>query len=111
MIVSPPPDTVIHGTHIRFESPSTDSLNNRFQPLVYITTEAVLILDDDIKLHLQDVYNLFIAWQANKRDLVGVSPRWVSAKRTPDATTRWELEYKYQSEDPLKPHGGYSLML
>jgi len=113
MNVSPPPDTVIYGTHIRFESPSTDSLNNRFQPLVYITTEAVLMLDDDIKLHLQDVHNLFIAWQARKRNLVGVSPRWVEAltKSTSDPAGQWQLNYKYQSEDPLNPHGGYSLML
>jgi alpha-1,4-N-acetylglucosaminyltransferase EXTL2 len=119
----PLPDAQIRGTHIRFESPSTDSLNNRFLPLLHINTEAVLVLDDDIKLHLQDVYNMFVAWKQNKRNLVGVSPRWVDVSATDSSwaggssatprvsTAPHDLIYLYQSEDSPNPHRGYSLML
>ena len=108
MEIPPPPTTRIHGTMIRFEDPTTDSLNNRFKPLPYVTTEAVLVLDDDIKLHLQDIHNLFVVWQENKRNLVGVSPRWVDVKEqraswTDVLTSVWSsskkldtLAYRYQ---------------
>mmetsp|Transcript_49477 Transcript_49477/g.140182 ORF Transcript_49477/g.140182 Transcript_49477/m.140182 type:complete len:1156 (+) Transcript_49477:108-3575(+) len=116
MTIQPPPNAQIRGTLIRFESPSSDSLNNRFQPLLHITTAAVLVLDDDIKLHLQDVHNMFLAWKENKRNLVGVSPRWVDAQATPAfasrATAPQDLVYGYRSEDDTaNPHEGYSLML
>merc|ERR1719333_1210026 len=103
MNIKAPPDARVNGTYIRFESPTTDSLNNRFQPLAYITTEAVFILDDDIKLHLQDMHNMFAAWKENKQNLVGASPRWVDGGSSEPgsggrASAPHNLAYLTQSE-------------
>uniref|UniRef100_A0A3B4WWY3 Glycosyl transferase 64 domain-containing protein n=1 Tax=Seriola lalandi dorsalis TaxID=1841481 RepID=A0A3B4WWY3_SERLL len=102
MNIKAPPDARVNGTYIRFESPTTDSLNNRFQPLAYITTEAVFILDD-IKLHLQDMHNMFAAWKENKQNLVGASPRWVDGGSSEPgsggrASAPHNLAYLTQSE-------------
>jgi alpha-1,4-N-acetylglucosaminyltransferase EXTL2 len=53
--IPPPKHGVIRGTYVRFEVPTTDSLNNRFVPLPTVTTECIMILDDDMKIHLQDL--------------------------------------------------------
>ena len=116
MNIKAPPDARVNGTYIRFESPTTDSLNNRFQPLAYITTEAVFILDDDIKLHLQDMHNMFAAWKENKQNLVGASPRWVDGGSSEPgsggrASAPHNLAYLTQSEASPDKYEGYSLML
>ena len=58
---------------------------------------------------------MFLAWKQNKRNLVGVSPRWVDAQTPPvfvnRATALQDLVYGYRSEDTTNPHEGYSLML
>ena len=114
----------VQGTYIRFESPRTDSLNNRFMPLHHIATDAVLIIDDDIKLHLQDVQNMLAVWRLNRHNLVGVSARWVDneEQRSPENAAPGMMRggsgeklkafnYRYQSEDGPDFHEGYSLIL
>lgn len=118
MDVEPPQLARIGGTHIRFNVPSDDNLSNRFQPLPYISTEAVLVLDDDIKVHLQDLHNLFIAWRQNKHNVVGFFPRFVdvvqegvsltSIKASAGQTT---MKYLPDGEDTTNPRAGYSFML
>jgi alpha-1,4-N-acetylglucosaminyltransferase EXTL2 len=107
----------MNGKRVRFYVPPQDSLNSRFEPLQYITTECVMILDDDMKVHLDDVANLYYTWMENRDQIVGVSPRWVDDKIDPST-----LKYLYYSEDPpyrsdgspdmsSAPRKGYSIML
>jgi len=118
--VAPPDNGAIHGTTIRFVRPELDSLNSRFEPLEFVNTECVMILDDDMKLHLQDLHHMYVAWEGSgKRQIVGAAPRWIKfSKGSPEGG---EPEYLFQSEDPpykggkadpkAKPRAGYSLML
>ena len=117
MRVASPQTSMLNGTMVRFIVPEVDSLNNRFLPLPFIYTECVTIIDDDMKVHLQDVHNLFHVWRMNRRAIVGVSPRWLR----PNSMKPREMEYSYHSEDPpyidgepdlnSPPSDGYSLML
>jgi alpha-1,4-N-acetylglucosaminyltransferase EXTL2 len=118
-IAAPPPKHgIIHGTYVRFEVPTSDTLNNRFVPLITVTTECIMVIDDDMKIHFQDLANLFEAWKHNPRNVVGFMPRWVDGVKNRRANSTHNLLYRSQSEDPemgsfpkKRPHKGYSLIL
>ncbi|KAI8391814.1 glycosyl transferase family 64 domain-containing protein [Radiomyces spectabilis] len=55
-----------------------DSLNNRFNPVAELQTEAVYILDDDIFVDLKDLAFTFKVWQSRKDSVVGHFPRYHS---------------------------------
>jgi hypothetical protein len=80
MAITPPIDAKINDTVIHFLVPNHDSLNNRFSPHLYITSECVMIIDDDMKIDLQDIHNIFHVWRYNQYNIVGFSPRWVKRK-------------------------------
>eukprot|EP00636_Phaeomonas_parva_P011606 CAMPEP_0118867092 /NCGR_PEP_ID=MMETSP1163-20130328/10799_1 /TAXON_ID=124430 /ORGANISM="Phaeomonas parva, Strain CCMP2877" /LENGTH=390 /DNA_ID=CAMNT_0006801469 /DNA_START=77 /DNA_END=1247 /DNA_ORIENTATION=+ len=97
---------------VRFVAPATDTLNNRFNPSLLIHTECVVIMDHDIKVDLQDLYNLYVAWQHNQYNLVGFFPRWVDEEKD------GRMVYNPASTDPApdaapgaQPREGYALML
>eukprot|EP01036_Dinobryon_divergens_P029815 gene29815-38969_t len=58
-----------------FEIHRNNSLSNRFRPLLSIPTVAVLSIDDDLIIPCEDLMNTMNIWEANKRVLVGFSPR------------------------------------
>ncbi|KAI9275697.1 glycosyl transferase family 64 domain-containing protein [Phascolomyces articulosus] len=62
---------------VRVLRQSFDSLNNRFNPVDQIQTEAVYILDDDVFLDINDLEFTFRVWQQpnNKNSIVGHFPR------------------------------------
>src|SRR5690606_12573561 len=57
---------------IEFLYQKFDSLNNRFNPLDRLDTQAVLICDDDIMVNLEDIHFAFRVWQENQQSLVGL---------------------------------------
>lgn len=79
----PAPKTVVIGkTIVYFVVPTSDSLNNRFLPDDRINTAAVLIIDDDMKVHLDDLQVLHAVWSRHSNHIVGFSPRWFKALKT-----------------------------
>ena len=55
--------------------PTKNSVNNRFIPNDVIETDAILSLDDDIKLSKEDILFGFRVWQRNRDNLVGFTAR------------------------------------
>ena len=55
MHLTPPKSTRIGHVLIHFLAQKEDSLSNRFNPSWQIATDAALIIDDDMKVHLQDI--------------------------------------------------------
>ena len=113
--IKPPKTARVGNSFVYFVSPQTNSLNNRFNPDLRIYTACVLVIDDDMKIHLQDIYNLFEVWKRNKRRLVGFSPRWYDIILSKNRKS--SLRYKVESEDPplntdgVRAKDGYGLML
>uniref|UniRef100_A0A7S3QRE9 Glycosyl transferase 64 domain-containing protein n=1 Tax=Dunaliella tertiolecta TaxID=3047 RepID=A0A7S3QRE9_DUNTE len=97
-----PQSSIMNGKLVKYLLTSTDSLNNRFYPSVHVTTEAVLVLDDDIVVHKEDIHLLFSTWKLFKDKIAGFFPRWYQSSGGLD-------KYLFQSEnhDPA----GYPIML
>ncbi|KAH7712565.1 RIB-2 protein [Aphelenchoides avenae] len=57
-----------------------NSLNNRFLPLDLIKTEAVLSLDDDIPIALNDILYSYKVWQDHNYAIVGPFSRLLSLR-------------------------------
>ncbi|KAG2176402.1 hypothetical protein INT43_005636 [Umbelopsis isabellina] len=55
-----------------------DSLNNRFNPIEGLETDAVYILDDDIVVPLPDLEFTFQVWKNRQDSIVGHFPRFHS---------------------------------
>lgn len=53
-----------------------DSLNNRFNPIENLETEAILVCDDDVLVSISDIEYAFEVWRNRKNSLVGVFPRY-----------------------------------
>ncbi|KAL5039865.1 hypothetical protein BDV3_003243 [Batrachochytrium dendrobatidis] len=89
---------------------TTDSLNNRFNPIRSIRTPAVLMVDDDIRIPLSQLDVAFNAWKYNPDQLVGFYPRSHRIKSMHDSNDpkQWEFEYLY---GPSEPKHQYSMML
>ena len=60
---------------VQFELQTRDSLSNRFNQILPLETDGVLSVDDDIIIPCDSLAASFRVWQANKRALVGFSPR------------------------------------
>ena len=96
-----------HGSD--FSSSGGNNLNDRFLPSFLVSTDAVLVLDDDIKVHLQDINLLYEAWRRNRRKIVGFFPRWLDVRRSAFQCKGGKrdigsqvagLDYLPESEDP-----------
>jgi glycogenin glucosyltransferase len=94
---TPPPDLLRNLPPDRFllVQQQQDSLNNRFNPLgPALRTRAVLIVDDDIRIHHEDAAFAFRVWQDNPNALVGFFPRF--HRRHPQTGT-----YEYHIAEPV----------
>jgi len=60
---------------VKYEQHDTDKLSNRFRSLLNIPTEGVLSIDDDLLISCRELSQAHSVWTANKRALVGFSPR------------------------------------
>ncbi|CDH55749.1 alpha--n-acetylglucosaminyltransferase extl3isoform 1 [Lichtheimia corymbifera JMRC:FSU:9682] len=70
------PDALLQmGERVTILQQSYDSLNNRFNPINAIETEAVYIIDDDVLVDIQDIEFTFEVWRLNKDSIVGHFPR------------------------------------
>ncbi|TGZ69738.1 hypothetical protein CRM22_003564 [Opisthorchis felineus] len=69
------PDEFVHWPHLQIPikvfQATKNSLNNRFLPLDLILTDAVLLLDDDVKLSKEEIELGFNAWRENPDRIVG----------------------------------------
>jgi hypothetical protein len=99
----------LRDTVVFFEVPETDTLSNRFNPSLFINTECVLMIDDDMRLDLRDLPLLYSAWRHHPRNLISFSPRW------PKMLSNGHFSYRYGSQDPsagvASPAPGYRLAL
>ena len=90
---------------VQFEEQPTDSLNNRFRPILPIETPAVLSLDDDLEIACEDLDFAYSVWQSSPQSLVGFTPRLVT----------WDeahVGYRYQSSYKMVWwHGLYNMIL
>jgi hypothetical protein len=77
-----------------------DSLNNRFNPVDELKTDAVYIMDDDIYVDLKDLEFTFSVWRSRKDSVVGHFPRL----HTYDPVTK-DASYKLIGKAP------YSIIL
>lgn len=71
------PEIPVTNVPIRLEQ-SANSLNSRFNVSHMVTTDAVLILDDDVLLNGILFNQLFDAWKGNPHLLVGIDKRYTS---------------------------------
>jgi len=62
---------------VLFEVHDKDSLNNRFVPLLKLSTEAVLSIDDDLIIPCNLIEDTLSVWNSFPRALVGFSPRMI----------------------------------
>jgi hypothetical protein len=111
MLITPPKSTRIGHVLIHFLTQKEDSLNNRFNPSWQVATDAALIIDDDMKVHLEDIDLLFEVWKKSRMSIVGFAPRWIGNDK------EGNLKYLEESEDPpwhtpeAPPKEGYAMML
>ena len=82
----------------------TDSLNNRFNPIVGLRTRCVYIADDDVRIPITDIDYGFKTWQQNTQRLVGYFPR--SHIPLDGSGRRWEYALHTFGRAP-----GYSILL
>jgi hypothetical protein len=69
-----------------------DSLNSRFEPIAQLTSPAVFMVDDDVRVACPSLASGFRAWNAHPNSMVGYYPRLASAPlANPDSLT--ELIY------------------
>ena len=52
-----------------------DSLNSRFLPLAELQSQAVFMVDDDVRVDCESLMQGFAAWRAHPQALVGYYPR------------------------------------
>ncbi|CAG9464307.1 unnamed protein product [Pedinophyceae sp. YPF-701] len=72
------------GVEVVFHAMATNSLNNRFRALPGVRTEAVLSLDDDLRIPCKDLDAAFATWRRSPQQLVGWFPRMVERSRSLD---------------------------
>ncbi|RKO90509.1 exostosin, partial [Blyttiomyces helicus] len=85
---------------VDFLHQTTNSLNNRFNPVSGLETKAVLIVDDDVRIPIDDLALAFRAWRLHPASLTGFFPR----KHHQRANGEWE--YLLNVKDY-----GYDMML
>lgn len=103
-VIPCPANALFETVPVIFSCQTCDSLNNRFLVDMRLTTKAVLIMDDDVQIHLDDLERLFLAWQRNTDRIVGFFPRWFQPLTKSSG--------RYVQKVHMLPHSlGYSFML
>jgi hypothetical protein len=80
-----------------------NSMNNRFNlPQEFVRTDAVIILDDDIHVQIDQLESAFQVWKTNPKKLVSFHKRFISSKPTwpfrcdyLETRKEDEIEYKW----------------
>ena len=84
-----------------------NSLNNRFLPVVSSGIDAVLSVDDDIRLACRDLHLSYEVWHASQNSLVGFVPRIHSFYKARDGS----VKYIYNCFWKVWFTGEYSMVL
>ncbi|KAK4049297.1 exostoses (multiple)-like 2 [Microbotryomycetes sp. JL201] len=71
-----------------------DSLNNRFNPISGLRTQAVFVCDDDIYIPVDDLDFAFDVWRNRQDSIVGFFPRVHGKKK--DGSTFYEMAGVYR---------------
>lgn len=66
---------------VRVERHETNSITNRFRPVLDISTEAVLSIDDDLLPTCAQLRFAFSVWRDNRATMVGYHPRNIDGDR------------------------------
>ena len=99
---------------IEFLYQKFDSLNNRFNPLDRLDTQAVLVCDDDIMVNLDDIHFVFQVWKENQNSLVGLFPRahtYAKGHGTKGSKADEDLWLYHVSAREASPYNSYSIIL
>ena len=105
-----PRDTIIGHTRVLFMRPLSNSLNDRFLMDHRITTTAVLLIDDNIKIHLDDIEVLYTVWRKYPKFIVGSFPSWFStdsSKRLLYTHSKIGVEYGFILTKVMLIHSDY----
>jgi hypothetical protein len=70
-----------------------DSLNSRFLPIDNLNSEAIFMVDDDVRVDCTSLYNGFLGWKAFPDTMVGYYPRLAKIRNPHD------VEQKGQDKD------------
>ena len=70
----------VRGVPVVYDAHPTTSLNNRFRPLKTPRSDAVLSVDDDIRVDCEDLMFALEVWRAAPRAMVGFVARTVSGE-------------------------------
>ncbi|KAL7575840.1 hypothetical protein ACA910_003161 [Epithemia clementina (nom. ined.)] len=74
-----------------------DSLNSRFLPIADLKSQAVFMVDDDVRVDCQSLAKGFEAWKANPLAMVGYYPRLAALSRTATTIPGKSAKYIYQA--------------
>merc|ERR1719487_2259022 len=91
--ISPELKALVSQGRVKIIKQTTDSLNNRFNPIPGLKTQAVFICDDDIYTPMTSVDFMFETWKNRPDSLAGYFPRIHGIK--PDGTTFYEMAGVY----------------
>eukprot|EP01038_Epipyxis_sp_PR26KG_P004192 gene4192-5963_t len=105
--VNKPPQSMINefiNRNVVFEIHKNNSLSNRFKPLINIPTQSVLSIDDDLVIPCDHLLDALVVWNANRRVLVGFSPRIAAKDPVAGKSKYFNWQYTWWN-------GRYSIML
>lgn len=71
----PVPSALLDMDRVHVLTQTYDSLNNRFNPIDDLVTDAVYIMDDDIYIDIQDLEFTYNIWKNRRDSVVGHFPR------------------------------------
>ncbi|KAJ3044398.1 Exostoses (Multiple)-like 3 [Rhizophlyctis rosea] len=100
------------GPKVEFLPQTTDSLNNRFNPIRRLKTRAVFIADEDIRVPIEDIDLAFKVWRSNPDSLIGFFPRThkIAHSHRKNKYLASPTRYEYTHRDRASRHT-YSMVL
>jgi hypothetical protein len=105
-VVPPEPSTFLEsaGTRgvktpaeVHMVAVAKDSLNSRFLPIERLRSDAIFMVDDDVRVDCQSLRQGFWAWKASPHSMVGYYPRLAQAPRRRQSVDTVGAEYVYHS--------------
>jgi len=95
--------SLVSGGRVRILRQNSDSLNNRFNPIRELKTQAIFIADDDIYTPISSVDFAFEVWRARPESIVGFFPRIHGRKE--DGSVYYEMAGVYHKYDIILTKG------
>ena len=86
-------DTLRNRPTLQFVKSPKDSLNSRFLPIPDLSTDALFMVDDDLKVSCESLQLGFFAWRSFQNSLVGYYPRLGSSAVRKDNSAMDTMTY------------------